>query len=307
MISDSSSIEGIGAASIFIGGATEVEETVLQLYPLPAGEVPLKNLYLGHRLRERSQRAGRPFVYGNFIASLDGRIAIPPPTGAGLMVPEQIANPRDWRLFQELAAHADILIASGRYLREYAKGPVQEILDVADDARFRDLADWRSAQGLPPQPDIAVISRSLDFGLPKGLIEASRRVVVVTASSADAKRRKALEAQGGVVVVAGEAQVEGRQMVERLAGMGYRTVYSAAGSEVMHMLLNAGVLDRLYLTIAGRILGGEPYAGIVQGAPLDPPIDLELASLYYDLDALEGVGQLLAAYDRAGPPRRQGA
>lgn len=283
-----------------------MEEEILQLYPLPAREVPLINLYLGHQLRERSQRAGRTVVYGNFITSLDGRIAIPRPKGTGMKLPERIGNPRDWRLFQELAAQADILIASGRYLREYAEGPAQEILDVADDARFRDLADWRSAQGLPPQPDIAVISRSLDFALPKGLIEAGRRVVVVTASSADAKRRKALEAQGGVVVVAGEAQVEGRRMVERLAGLGYRTVYSAAGPEVMHMLLAEGVLDRLYLTIAGRILGGEPYASIVEGALLDPPFDLELASLYYDPEALEGVGQLLLSFDRARHARRQG-
>jgi riboflavin biosynthesis pyrimidine reductase len=95
-------------------------------------------------------------------------------------------------------------------------------------------------------------------------------------------------------------------MVERLAGLGYRTVYSAAGPEVMHMLLAEGVLDRLYLTIAGRILGGEPYASIVEGALLDPPFDLELASLYYDPEALEGVGQLLLSFDRARHARRQG-
>jgi riboflavin biosynthesis pyrimidine reductase len=131
--------------------------------------------------------------------------------------------------------------------------------------------------------------------------------VIVTTSSADAKRRKALEAQGGVMVVAGEAQVDGRRMVNALAGLGYQTVYSAAGPIVMHMLLTAGALDRLYLTIAGRVLGGDPYASIVEGPLLNPPYDLELASLYYDLEALEGVGQLLASYDRAGVPRRPGA
>lgn len=290
-----------------MAGESDMEETVLQLYPLPAGEIPLKNLYLGHQLRERSQRAGRPLVYGNFITSLDGRIAIPRPKGAGLMVPEQIANPRDWRLFQELAAHADILIASGRYLREYAEGPAQEILDMADDPHFRDLAAWRMAQGLPPQPVIAVISRSLDFSIPEGLIEAGQTLVILTAGSADSKRRKALEDQGGMVVVAGEAQVEGRRMLERLAGLGYRTVYSAAGPKVMHMLLAAGLLDRLYLTVACRALGGDPYASIVEGALLDPPSEFELASLYYDPEALESVGQLLLSYDRARPTRRQGA
>jgi len=44
------------------------------------------------------------------------------------MVPRAIANERDWRLFQELSAQADIFLTSGRYLREWAKGQAQEIL-----------------------------------------------------------------------------------------------------------------------------------------------------------------------------------
>ena len=59
---------------------------------------------------------------------------------------------------------------SGRYLREYAEGRAQEILTVYDDPAFADLTQWRREQGLPPQPDLAVISASLDFPVPQVLL-----------------------------------------------------------------------------------------------------------------------------------------
>jgi hypothetical protein len=100
---------------------------ITQLYPLPPTERPLKGTYLAHELRLYSQQSERAFVYSNFVTSLDGRIAIPHPSKPGLMVPKNTANDRDWRLFQELAAQADLIISTGRYLRDWAEGRAQEI------------------------------------------------------------------------------------------------------------------------------------------------------------------------------------
>src|SRR5690606_6878447 len=110
----------------------------MSLYPNPGQETALRRMYLAHDIRERTAPGDRAFVYTNFVTSLDGRIAVERPDGSGLMVPSQTANPRDWRLFQELAVQADILITSGRYLRDYAGGRAQEILRIYDDP---DLAD----------------------------------------------------------------------------------------------------------------------------------------------------------------------
>jgi hypothetical protein len=65
------------------------------------------------------------------------------------------------------------------------------------------------------------------------------------------------------------------------------------------MLLSSGVLDRLYITQTSRILGGDPFAAIVEGSTFDPPYDMTLQTLYYDPYAPANLGQLLAAYDRA--------
>lgn len=276
-----------------------MDEPILRLYPLPSQEVPLKGLYLGDNLRRYAQAQDRAFVYANFITSLDGRIAIAHPTKPGMIIPDQIANPRDWRLFQELAVQADISITSGRYLRDYADGRAQEILRVYDDPQFADLKDWRSENGLKPLPDLAVISGSLDFPIPRVLAKSDRSIFVYTTSQSDPERRASVEAQMARVIVAGEKSVEGRRLVTSLSELGYRTVYSATGPRVLHLLLAAGILDRLYLTHTSRLLGGDPFSSIVEGQLLKPAVDLELISVHYDPYALDGLGQLLTAYQRA--------
>lgn len=274
-----------------------MDSPVLQLYPLPAQELPLQGLYLSHDLRRQRASTSGAFVYSNFVASVDGRIAVPGPSGSGLIVPEQVANPRDWRLFQELAVQADILITSGRYLRDYGQGRAQEILRVYDDPAFADLRGWRVERGLPPLPDLAVVSRSLRFPIPPALTREGRSVVVVTTRDADPGRIRRLEEQLGRVVVAGGTSVEGGPLIDALRDLGYRMVYSATGPKVLHLLLRARALDRLYLTLVSRALGGSLYSSIVEGEPLMPPADFRLSALYYDAHAPDGADQLFASYD----------
>jgi riboflavin biosynthesis pyrimidine reductase len=272
-------------------------DLITHLYPTPSQERPLKGTYLAHQLRRYSQASGSAFVYSNFITSLDGRIAIPHPTRPGLMVPKDTANDRDWRLFQELAVQADLIISSGRYLRDWADGRAQEILRV-DDPEFADLKAWRLEQGLSPQPDIAVISGSLRFPIPDVLTAGGRKVVVFTTADPDPERVKEIEARAGQVIVAGQEGVAGDRMVRHMTDLGYRTIYSAAGPKVLHLLLAGGVLDRLYLTYANRLLGGESYSTIVDGDLLVPPVDMNLAAVYFDPHALNGLGQLFVTYHR---------
>ena len=274
-------------------------DTVIQLYPQPSREAPLHGLYLDHGLRRFADALGRPFVYSNFVTSLDGRIAVSGPTGSGLIVPQQIANPRDWRLFQELAVQADVIISSGRYLRDYAEGHAQEILRAdADDPLFTGLREWRIARGLPPQPDIAVISASLDFPVPDALTAGGRRVLIFTIRQADPQRMRELEAHAGVrLIVAGETSVAGDRLLQAMAELGYRTIYSATGPKVLHLLLAAGVLDRLYLTLASRLLGGKPFSTIVEGPLLVPPAGMTLSTAVFDPSGLDGLGQLFLSYD----------
>jgi riboflavin biosynthesis pyrimidine reductase len=272
---------------------------IRRLYPAPDQEIELVGLYLGHDLRSARTWGDKPFIYANFISSLDGRIAVAQPSGHGLVIPKQTANDRDWRLFQELAVQADVVISSGRYLRDYADGRAQEILRVYDDPNLQDLKDWRTDRGLSPYPDIAVISNSLDFPLPEALFQHGRKITVVTSESADRERLGAVREKTERVLIAGRERVDGARMIQGFEDWGYRTVYSSAGPKILHMLLAANRLDRLYLTTAQRLLGGRTFATIVDGGALKPARETALRELYLDPHALGGAGQLFMVYDLA--------
>ena len=275
-----------------------ITDTIWQLYPMPAQEVDLKGLYLRHDLRKFGQELGRPFVYTNYVTSIDGRIAIPRTEGKGMVVPKDTANDRDWRLFQELAVQADVILSSGRYLRDYAEGKTQEILRVYDEPRFEDLGRWRAERGLSDYPDLAVVSGSLDFPIPSFLTQSGRKVIVITHGAADKERMRKLQAEAGHVVIAGENDVSGRQAIDALGELGYRTIYMATGPRVHHLLLSDNALDRLYTTVAHRLLGGQPYSSLVEGGLLQPAVGMRLNALYFDPHALDGLGQQFVCYER---------
>jgi riboflavin biosynthesis pyrimidine reductase len=277
-----------------------MEDHVMQVYPLPSTERPLEGLYLGHDIRQYLTEAG-PYVYTNFVVSLDGRIAVADPSTSRLSVPRAIANERDWRLFQELLAQADIVITSGDYLRRRAEGRAQEILQV-NDPRYADLRDWRAQHGLPPFPDIAIVSRSLAFAVPEVLTAGGRKVWVYTITGANPARVREIEASSAKVVVAGEEGVLGKWMVGQMVEQGYQAVYSIAGPGIHQILLEARLMDRLYMTLANRVLSGETYALLTEGTLLQPPVDMRLNAIYYDPHAPEGLGQLFLSYDAVNTP-----
>ncbi|WJW76018.1 dihydrofolate reductase family protein [Thiohalobacter sp. IOR34] len=274
--------------------------SIQQLYPHRASpDVELHGLYLDEGLH-RAGSAGRPLVYSNFITSLDGRIALGAPHRATHQVPPALTNPRDWRLYQELGAQADLLITSARYFRQYAAGEAQDTLPVGPEPAFDDLRSWRQAEGLAAQPDIAILSASLD--IPQAALAAylgqGRRIHLLTGEDAEPGRVEALRSAGVAVHFAGSGHsADGRQAVDCLARLGYRSLYVIAGPSVLYTLLRAGSLHRLYLTHAQRILGGEDFDTFVWGSELLPPQDLRLRSLYLDPQAPAGAGQLFASYD----------
>ena len=107
-----------------------------------------------------------------------------------------------------------------------------------------------------------------------------------------------IESKLGQVIIAGRNQVDGATFVQNLSSLGYQAVYSAAGPKILHLLLSGGVLDRLYITLASRLLAGQPFASILSGPLLEPAVDSQLHTLYLDSHALNNTGQLLASYNK---------
>jgi riboflavin biosynthesis pyrimidine reductase len=274
-----------------------MQATITRLYPAPGSEQPLEGLYLDHRLHTRGS-PGRPFIFSNFVTSLDGRIAIAADGRDTHIVPGAIANPRDWRLYQELAGQADLLITSGRFLRQSISGEAQANLPVGNEEEYADIRDWRIEQGLSAQPDIAVLSANLDIPLEALTPYKQRNIKVITGEKADPQRIAALRDNNIEVILAGSGkQVDGRAMISALAEHNYQSIYSVAGPAVFHTLLATGAIDRLYLTIAHQLLGGDAFDTLTRGALLNPTRGMQLVQLYHDPHCPEGAGQMFCVYE----------
>ncbi len=274
-----------------------MQKPVTRLYPSPGEECPLEGLYLQHRLHTKGQ-PDRPFVYSNFITSLDGRIAVDSKDRITRTVPAAIGNPRDWRLYQELAGQADLLITSGRFFRQSIIGEAQDILPVDRKAVFADIHDWRKQQALREQPDIAIISGSLD--IPVAALEPyqGRRILLITGEEAEQTKAGELQNHGVEIIYAGTGtQVDGSLMISGLATLGYRSIYAIAGPAVFYTLLKARVVDRLYLTIAQQLLGGDSLDTLTRGPLLAPAQGMQLVNLYHDPYAPANGGQLLGCFE----------
>lgn len=273
-------------------------DTVIQLYPEMQHGLKLKGLYL-QPLADVAGEAGSPLVYTNYITSLDGRIAIDHPVSGERGVPEHITNPRDWRLYQELAARADVLLVSARYLRELSQDKAQAAMPVSDDPAFADLLEWREQQGLAQQPAVVVLSSSLDLPLNQLQALQHRRVYVATGAkhTASADRVREIEQCRAQMLYSGDSsRVEGRRLIELLAAEGFHNIYSIAGPGVLETLLRARVLDRIYLTQVHRLIGGVSYDTLFEGHLLDPPADFSLHALYYDKHSADNCGQLFGIF-----------
>lgn len=264
-----------------------------RLYPVPPEMRPLKGLYLDLPLGSSEPAL---FCYSNFVASLDGRIATG--TGAEQQVPREIANSRDWRLFQELAARADVLVVSGAYLRA-AGATAYSPLPLSPEPEFADLHAWRQSHGLPPQPDVVVVSAQLGFTLPRGWRRQGRRVLVATTATAAPSQVAALERDGAAVVACGRDAVDGAALRRLIEASGYHRAYCLSGPLVLRTLLAGGALDSLFLTTVPRLLGGTHYSTLLEGAELQPPAQFRLRWLY--LDANAGCPQQFARYDLCTP------
>ncbi len=275
---------------------------VLRLFPAPTEQVFLQGLYLGLELH-REGTARRPFVYANFLSSLDGRIALEDAQGTLTYVPKSLTSPNDFRLFLELAAQADCLITHGGYLRALQRGSLGNILQVGAREDAADLARWRLDSGLSPQPAVVVASASLDFAMPESIRNFDQVCYIATGERADPQRVAYWHDQGYEVLFAGAGlMVEGAALVRLLGERGLKCVYLIAGPHMLDTMIRDGQLSRLFQTVTHQLMGGSAFRTLSVGPPLGALGRLSMRSLYYDASSPEETGQWFAQFDCRAVP-----
>jgi riboflavin biosynthesis pyrimidine reductase len=271
-----------------------MSKTVQRLYPPPHETVSLRGLYLALHLHELGSPEN-PFVYANFLSSLDGRIALEDEAGVAYL-PKSLTTPDDFRLFQELQAQADCLITHGGYLRSLQAGKLGNILQIGQ--REKDLLQWRLDHGLAAQPAIVVASASLDFPMHPSIREHGQTCYIATGEEADPAKVAHWQEQGYEIIRTGRKNmVEGEPLARALGERGYRRLYLIAGPHLLDAMIRAGRLSRLFQTITHQLLGGAAFRTVSPGAELGLFGHLQMRSLYYDSESPRGTGQWFAQFD----------
>lgn len=262
---------------------------VLPLYPSGQRERSLEGLYLDDLPNSQSD----PFVYANFLVSLDGRIAVRDENGhKGLR--KATANDRDWRLYIELLMQADAVLTTGHHAQSIAMGTQSDMMTAAHK-RYPDLRNYRRTRGLGGHPVCVVVSSRLNFRA-QALKEAHPGpIVAVTAQQGGYSLSSARNAGIETIVVDSESIVSGRTLMSIFRERGLRRIYMVGGPRLFHALLADRVVHRLYLTTVGRLIGGDDIETQVHGPLFATPPDARLRHLTLDRDA--SPQQLFACYD----------
>lgn len=273
------------------------DEAVTRLYPAPMSVVRLHGLFLNSELRGQGA-SGLSYVYTNFVASLDGRIAVKAEGKKRASIPGAITNPRDWRLYQELSAQADVIVVSAGHARAMPRSQCLHPFPFCLPVDACDLKQWRLRKGLEECPALAIVSASMALPV-RQLAEALQaKIICLTGRAGDEGRKADAETAGvSVLTVSQSDQVSGAEAVDGLFASGFRYIYSVAGGGFMRALLQDGVLDRLYLTQVDRFIGGVSFESLVSGESLSPPVDACLVALYQDSSPGLPVSQTYAVYE----------
>jgi len=190
-------------------------------------------------LYEVADRA-RPWLRLNFISSIDGAASHDGLSGG-------LGTPADRRVFDVLRRLADVIVVGAGTVRAEGYGGMR-----LDDA----AQVWRTAHGLDPQPEFAIVSRSLDLDPASDVFaNAPHRPIVLTAASAPANRREELS-QVADVIDCGDADVDTRMLRDVLAARGLTQQHCEGGPHLCGTMIEEGTVDELCLTVSPRLEGG---------------------------------------------------
>jgi riboflavin biosynthesis pyrimidine reductase len=281
-------------------------QTIDQVFPVNK-QVPLEGLYLDQKLMHMATELGRSLVLTDYIMDKNEVVAKAGDNGK-FQVPAELKNPSDWGRYQELMAQADVTISSGSYFKRLKTS--QDILyQFEPGGVFEKLGNWRLSAGYQGRsPDLAILSRHLDFEIPRELARTGRRIIIFTTDSmANSPEARSLENANARIVGSGEPGVDGSRLIATLAEeLSYRVIMMVSGPPVLDLLLKAKRLDLLYATQAQVEIPFDDPAKVqtmlVRGRKISELHEFQLAHQFMQKDVVTETGshisQSFLRYDR---------
>jgi riboflavin-specific deaminase-like protein len=245
-----------------------------QLFPIDAGLLGSDDVSYA-ALGFPEAPTGRPYVFANMVSTVDGKTSLSGRV-AGL------GSRTDRQMMRLLRASADAILWGANSLRA----------EPVDPRVSPELAASREGRGQPPQPLAVTVSASL--ALDPGhrfFVNGRERSLILTTIFALASAGTDLERVATLAVV-GEERVDlAAALGELRERWGVSRLLCEGGPSLNQQLLELGLLDEIFWTIAPKLAGGHG-PGLLDGGDRAERIRarLDLISL------LEHEGELFARY-----------
>lgn len=208
-----------------------------QLLPEPAADISVAEALEAFRPTEMAG-AERPYVFTNFAVTVDGHATIDGRSGS-------IGSDTDTAMLMGLRGRADAVLVGAGTLRSERYGRL--LPDPQVRAR-------RERDGLPHDPLAVLVTSSMDLPWDAGLFTCgSGRVLVFTESEEQPPQTatpvRVVSSPGGVLL----ADVLAHLRAER----GIRGLLCEGGPALTGALLDAGLVDEMFVTFGSLVSGGE--------------------------------------------------
>ena len=205
-------------------------------------------------------------LYANFVQTIDGVVAIPSIPDSNRIVSG--GSEADRFVMGLLRAAADVVLIGSGTLRASARGRWRP--DGVFPAAAEAYAELRRELGLQPQARVAILTASGSIPSDRAVLEDAP--LVLTTNEGAERLAGTLPAGVEVVVLPDEAEVGVAAVVELLRGRGHRRLLSEAGPHVFGSLVEAGLVDELFLTVSPLLAGRSDSGplGLVEGVALLP-------------------------------------
>ncbi|MEI9948406.1 MAG: dihydrofolate reductase family protein [Pseudomonadota bacterium] len=202
-------------------------------------------------------------VFANFVASLDGVVALPGDTESGQIISGR--NPADRFVMGLLRAAADaVLIGAGTFRKSGRHLWLPDRIYPAAAAAF---ADMRAQLGLSERPQFVLVSAS-------GTIDVSEPAVdgawIFTTPKGEAKLRTQLPPNVRLTVQDSD-RISFVDLLSSLRAAGFARVLTEGGPSLFSQLIHERLLDQLFLTSSPALFGrfpGDDRKSLAQGLDL---------------------------------------
>ncbi len=204
----------------------------------------------------------KPFIFINSAMSLDGKLS----TCERKQV--KISNTEDFERVDRLRAGADAIMVGSNTVA---------IDDPKLVVKSGELRKQRTAKGLPENPAKIMVGSIKRIRMDGDFLNYANSEKIIFTTEKEDKTKIAALRKNAKVYVLGKEKTNINEMIDVLAGLGFKRIMVEGGGTLNYEMLESGLVDEIYVAIGPKIFGGKdaPTLADGEGLPYEKAIKLE--------------------------------